>query len=608
MTEKIFETILDIDQHFKINQWQEASQTYYEGSEVIMSDSEFDELTEEIISWNLPEITKFIESRIYIKGEGMIEVNQEFNQTQEMISLMKIKFKDMSSISEIRKFFISNRKQLKYSPKFDGGALKININADFTEVERIISRGGVDVTEKFKNLPSIRKTLNFKERIVAGELVIKKTIFNEKYSTLGDNDYEYENARNFVGSLIKNESFNKEILNDITFIPCTNGVNPLLNEVWKLFKNDDLYNLQNMIRFYKSDDFPYLCDGIVISYDEEGERQIKDNYPLNMVAIKFPANRAKSKVIGFEWTQKKSGNLTPKVLIEPVKLDGSTLTCANGYNYQKLLENHIGIGSEVEVEKSGDIIPIIAKVLSRSSNIIMPDCDYIREGKHLVAMNMEESRKYKFTLGLKLLQLDGIGPVLAEQVGEICDYNIIQLFDNKFKPNICAKLGGGANWLKFSEFYNIKNITLDRLIHLLQFKDVGPKLALKVALLITKKSNDTSNISSYVISNVAKGEGFEKIKESIQVLKTFGVNILPPMEINEDTISFEMTGNPPGITKQEFVKKFQEVHPNAIHSTLTRDTTYLFCDDLSSNTGKINKARKYNVKIILYSQALKNQL
>lgn len=612
--------VLDIDQHLQLKTWIDASRIYYgdgdENEEVIMSDSEFDELTDEIVSWNIDEVTKFIQSRIYKKGEGMVEVEEVFNQTQEMISLMKIKFKDMSSISEIRKFFIGNRKPLFYGPKFDGAALKINNNIASNQIERIISRGGIDVTEKFKSIKSIQEVCYLQEKTIAGELVIKKTIFNEKYSAAGDNDYEYENARNFCGMLVKNEKFDRDILNDLIFIPCTNGVNPLQNEVWKPFTNETLYKLQEIIKFYKSDAFPYLCDGIVIAYHEDGERQIKDNYPLNMVAIKFPANRAKSKVIGFEWTQKKSGKLTPKCLIEPVKLDGSTLTCANGYNIQKLEENHIGIGSEVEVEKSGDIIPIIAKVLTRSNNIVMPDCDYTRMGKHLIAMDLEESRKYKFVLGLKILQLDGIGPTLAEQVGEICDYDIIELFNNSYKPDICNKLGGGANWNKFAEFYNIKNLTLDKLIHLLQFNDVGPKIALKTALLITKKSTDTSNMSSYVLSNVCRGEGFKKIMDSAKKLGSLGIKVLAPIEINEDTITYEMTVEPgtqlvingKTYSKNEFEKEFLKLYPNAIHTTLTRETTYLFTNNLSSNTGKINKARKYNVKIVLYSDALKNQL
>ena len=594
----------------------DASKEYYT-DEAIMSDAQFDELTETLKSYGIKDLTDFIDKTIYREenaaGEPGMDMVEQY--TQEMISLLKIKYKDKSSVSEIKKFFIGVRQQKKRGPKLDGAALKITW--EFPEnvkpyVKQILSRGGLDVTDMFKDHWDIQDTVKFRQNIIAGELVINKKLFAEKYSSEAGGDYE--NPRNFVGKLLKQKSISEEIHNDLRFVACTNGINPLPNHVWTDFEDKDFYELEDLVKFLKSDDFPYLCDGIVIAYDEEGERRVKDNYPLNMVAIKFPASRAKTKVIGFSWSQKKSGKLTPKCLIQPVKLDGSTCTCANGYNYENLLNAHIGIGSEIEIEKSGDIIPVVAKVLTRSTEITMPDCDYRREGKHLVAMDLEESRRYKFTLGIKTLQLDGIGPTISENVGEIVDFDIIELFNPKYKPDICSKLGAGSNWMKFSELYNIKTFYLDKLIALLQFNGVGPKMALKVSLLISKKSSDTSNMSSHVLQNVCRGEGFKLIIESIGKLKALGINVLNPIEVNEDTISFEMTTEPgtsividgETISKSDFTKRFSKLYPNAVHSTLTKDTTYLFTNNLSSNTGKINKARKYNVKIVLYSEALKN--
>jgi len=580
-----------------LNKWVEASKEYYTG-EAIMSDPEFDELQEKLLNYKIPVITEFIQSGIY--RNGTIEEVTEY--TQEMISLFKIKYADKSSITDIKKyliFAIQSKIPLYYGPKFDGAALKIVW--EFSEnIERIIqiqSRGGLDVTRLFINHPQILATKKYRKNIICGELVINKRIFIEEYSD------EWENPRNFVGKLLKQKTIEQSIINNLSFIPCTDGINKINDNVWNILELQNLYNLENIIKNYKSDNFPFLCDGIVIAYDTE-TRIIKDNYPLNMVAIKFKGARVKTKVTGFDWTQKKSGKLTPMILVEHVPLEGITITKANGYNYQNVLDNHIGIGSEIEVEKSGDIIPVVAKVLSYSKEINLPTCEYIRSGKHLIAVNLEESRRYKFILGLKLLNIDGIGDTLAEKIGEIVNFDIINLFDNKHKPAIFQTLGGGANWLKFCEFYNIKSLYLDQLIAILQFNGVGPILAKKIALLITKKSNDTSNMSSDIISNVCRGEGFKKITDSIEKLKSVNIKVLTPIEINEDTITFEMTGNPPNMTKEDFVKKLKERFPNSIYEALKKDTKYLFCDNLTSNTSKCNKARKYNIKTILYSDAL----
>lgn len=617
---------LNNEQTNELDLFIEASEKYYMGNTPIMTDAEFDLLSDKLTAYNITELTEFINKSIYRKDEGMVPVDPDNIELQEMISLFKIKYKSKASVVDINKFFrqsVTDKNLLKfYSPKFDGAAIKItfDLSNDESEILLIQSRGGLDITELLKNHPDIIATKKYRRPIIAGELVINKTTFLNKYSIDSDTDYEYENARNFVGSLIKQNSIEKEIFDDIEFVACTDGKNPIENTilldkagevlksyVWKPLSMETLYNLEGLIKLYKSDVFPYLCDGIVLSYHEEGPRKVKDNYPLNMVSVKFPAPRAKTIVEWLEWTQKKSGKLTPKLLIKPVKLDGSTITKVNGYNYQNIIDKHIGIGSIVEIEKSGDIIPIVVSVLKRSTNIIMPECEYIRKGKHLIAADLQESIKYRFILGIKVLGIDGIGETISEQLGSVVDYDIIELFNPVRKPDILNLLGNGSTWSKFQEIYNIRSLYLDTLIQLMQFNQVGPKVSKKVALLITKQSNDTKNIPGEVLTNICKGEGFAQIKININRLLSYGVKVTAPIEINDDSLTFEMTGTPPGMSKQEFVKKIKDIYPNSLHESIKKTTKYLICDDVKSNTSKCNKARKYNIKMITYSDALQNK-
>ena len=57
-------------------------------------------------------------------------------------------------------------------------------------------------------------------------------------------------------------------------------------------------------------------------------------------------------------------------------------------------------------------------------------------------------------------------------------------------------------------------------------------------------------------------------------------------------------------SKESFIKRLKEKYPNCLHNTLTKQTKYLFTNNLYSNTSKMNKARKYNVKIMLFEDAL----
>src|ERR1035437_8368431 len=214
-------TILTEEQFSELEQWCEASREYYSG-ETQMSDPQFDNLEETLLDYDIPELTEFIETNIYRSESGMTKVSE---QTQEMISLLKEKYKDKSSIVECKKFFFGVKTQLWNGPKYDGGAGKITWDLQKKEIIQIISRGGLDITKFFKNHRDVKKTLTYGHRIITGEFVIKKQIFNDKYSE------EYENARNFVGKLFKQNSIEDEIIDDLDFIPLTDGCNPLTENI-----------------------------------------------------------------------------------------------------------------------------------------------------------------------------------------------------------------------------------------------------------------------------------------------------------------------------------------------------------------------------------------
>ena len=421
----------------KFQLWVDAVIAYYDtesDEEPIMSDTEFDALNEELINNIL--IGDWIKHSIYRNGK--FEQKHD-DYEQEMISLFKIKWGEPSRMTDIGNFWkLSGNKlselmrtnNLWYARKYDGCSLKITHNQDGS-IKSIITRGGLDITNTFKHHPAIKELYShFGTKIVCGELMIRNSIFNKKYSV--DAGGNYENPRNYVGGLVKKKEISQEVLNDLTFIPCTDGIDPLINAgfnhnddvlntfrtfIWMPLKESTLFKLDEIIHDCKTyEDLNY--DGIVLAtHTLNHERQVKDNYPLNMVAIKFPAPRAKTEVIGFDWTQKKSGKLTPRLIVKPVKLDGSTISYTNGYNIDQVIEKGIGIGSIIEIEKSGDIIPIVKKVIKRSKDIQYPDIPHKRVGKHLIAIDEQKSIEFKFVAALRLFQIHGFGDTIAEQIG-----------------------------------------------------------------------------------------------------------------------------------------------------------------------------------------------
>lgn len=599
----------EIDEKFKL--WKKASQGYYNGNidDVIMSDEEFDDLTDELIKSGIPEIVNCVQKTVPTKEFNIPSEFEDVNRGL-LLSLFKIKFKNNTSYSEIAQFFkkVPENCDLYLSPKYDGCSIRIVNESDNYN---ITTKGGQNVTEKLMKIPSVESAIKTFPHLkcICGELLIAKDLFKEKYSD------QYQNPRNFVSGYLNSKDACEYDCNDFTFIPYTDGVNPIPS-MWTNIGHYPLTTLalsQLQLMDYfnnklKSDNFKWLCDGIVLGYSTT-QRIVKDNYPLNMVAIKFPSKRVITKVINIEWSEKKLGNLIPIICVEPVELDGSTITKCSGYNYQYLKDNKIGIGSIVQITKSGDIIPIIVKTITKSTNIPYPENCYVN-GKHLKRFENSEIIKNKFILGLQSFDIKGIGDVQAKLIGEICDYDIVEFFNPNKDLEFINKLSNKPALYKIvCELRNCKQILFSELIYALQFDNVGKIISKKIALLLTKKSTDITNISQYIKDNILRGEGFGKIKNSCEKLKSYGIKIVYDQNIDDDTISFEMTGNPPGMTKDEFVNKIMNIYGKQYsiqHTVLTKTTKFLITDNINSNSGKMMKARKYNIKILTYQNILTN--
>ena len=491
------------------------------------------------------------------------------------------------------------RNRVYWCPKYDGISLKITKTLISTQ---ILTRGGQDVTKILYNNRDIQKAFRYMEDkqigTIHGELLLAKNIFKDKYAD------KYANPRNAVVGVLK------ENPEDLNFLYYTDGTNQLFNKMYLDLSEQDIQNMWNRYyNYFKSDDYPHMIDGIVFTSIVSEQQLTAENsqYPNNFIALKFPASIVQTEVLNIEWTIKKSGKYTPVLKVKPVFIDGSTIEFVSAYSYYKLKEFKCGIGSIINITKGNDIIPKVVKTIKPSLDYKLPE-NIKLDGKHIFTTDsndIEITDNYKFTRGLISLGIQGIGDTIASNLGnDIFNNDIIEIFNNQKKVDVIEYLGvDSSNYSKFSEVYNIKKLTLDKLIYMMQFKDCGDVLSRRCANIITKQDMDTTGMNKSVLQNVCQGEGFRKIQESIKRLKEYGVTVIKPVIINENTLTYEMTGNPPSNifkNKAEFVQKMSEKYPNSNHLSLTKTTNILFTDDLNGTSSKMNKARKYNIKIILY--------
>ena len=126
---------------------------------------------------------------------------------------------------------------------------------------------------------------------------------------------------------------------------------------------------------------PFDIDGAVIKVDDFSHREMlgsTSKFPKWAIAFKYPPEEKQTKIVDIEINVGRTGVLTPKAVIEPVRLAGTTVTNATLHNADNIERLDIRIGDTVLVQKAGEIIPEVLSVnkTKRPENSVpyrMPD-------------------------------------------------------------------------------------------------------------------------------------------------------------------------------------------------------------------------------------------
>jgi DNA ligase (NAD+) len=114
----------------------------------------------------------------------------------------------------------------------------------------------------------------------------------------------------------------------------------------------------------KRNDLPYDTDGLVVKvndYDQQRRLGTTSKAPRWVVAYKFAAEQAQTRLLSIEISVGKQGTLTPVAHLEPVHLAGTTVSRASLHNADFIANKDIRVGDTVVVEKAGEIIPYIVR-------------------------------------------------------------------------------------------------------------------------------------------------------------------------------------------------------------------------------------------------------
>ena len=376
----------------------------------------------------------------------------------------------------------------------------------------------------------------------------------------------------------------------------------------------------------------YLYDGIVLRDMNGKNRSLigeTDHHPKWAVALKYESESATTQLIDIEWNIGTNRKLAPVGILEPVELMGTTVQRVSLANLNTMIEKDIVPNSMLTIQKSGDIIPFVIsstppplkyptyadnkyKLITEYSDITMDELEWDEDDPYNVRYTGEsdEVAKRKLHKGIKVLDIDNIGEATVDLLYDSGIKTIFDLFDlDKFNKDYLIESGnfkdGRALTIILIAVWDKSSFDYWRVINSLQVEGCGKTMSKELAKYYSGVEYDFSGLEKQVIDTmISKSDEHADVYKLENLLLSHHFTINYPEEKAGQTQgsikTFEMTGSPKEFgwkTKKEFTN---ELSASVEHTKLTKDTDFLITDDLTSNSGKMKKAKKYGTQIVDY--------
>ena len=317
---------------------------------------------------------------------------KEFQQVEHAVPLESLQ--DVFDGDEVREFLARVAETVDapaYSvePKVDGlsVALEYRDGVFVRGATRGDGRVGEDVTENLRTIRSIPMTLPEKlpRLIVRGEVYMSRIVFEELNAQREIAGQPLmANPRNAAaGSLRQLDPkvaasrkldiaiFNLQLAEGKTFATHTETMEYLASQHFKVIPNRCLSSAEDLLaEIDRLNDtrmeFPFDMDGAVIKLNDLALREKLGSTakcPRWAIAYKYPPEQKPSQLVDIVVQVGRTGVLTPKAVLKPVRLAGTTVTNATLHNQDYIMEKDIRIGDTVIVQKAGEIIPEIVEVV-----------------------------------------------------------------------------------------------------------------------------------------------------------------------------------------------------------------------------------------------------
>ena len=645
----------------KLNQ---ASYEYYTNDNPSITDQEYDDMMDELIKLetNNPNLVRSDSPTLKIGGE----VITDFKKITHTIPMMSLG--DVFNLDEIKEFD-ERVKKIVLNPsyicelKIDG--LSVSLKYEKGKLVTAATRGdgvtGEDITHNVRTIKNVPLSLPVDIDIeVRGEIYMPKKSFlklNEERKANGENlfanprnaaagsvrqlDSKIAASRNLAVFLyhlpdakkygINSQEEALEYMKKLTF-----PVNPNIKKINSIEEITDYIDHYSNVR----DSLEYDIDGIVIkvnNFTDQEKLGVTAKVPKWAIAYKFPAEQVLTKLENIEFCVGRTGKITPRADLAPVRVAGSVVRSATLNNEDYIMEKDIRIGDTVSIRKAGDIIPEVVEVIKKRRNgdeipfKMIDNCPIC--GSKLIRKENEaayfclnkncDARKIEGLIHFvsrDAMYIEGFGERIVE---DFYNYgylkSILDFYHLKEHKEQLQELEGFGkksieNLLEAIE--NSKKNSLERLIFALGIRHVGKKTA-SILASYYKNMDSLMNASLEDLMNITDigdkialsiKEYFNDNIELINNLKSLGINMnYIGKEKKENELvknkTFVLTGTLEKLTRNE-AKDLIEQNGGNVTNSVSKKTDVVVVG--LSPGSKYDKAKELGISIWDESEFIKN--
>lgn len=626
---------------------------YYDDDEPEISDFEYDMLMNELKNLER-EYPEFISKDSLTQKVGGT-VKEGFEKVTHVVPLQSLQdvfsFDELYSFDERMKKF---DKDIKYvvETKIDG--LSVALEYKNGEFIRGATRGngqvGEDITDNLRTIKNIPQKLKENiDIIVRGEVFISKKDFDE-LNEKQDEENKFANARNLAaGSLRQLDSsitatrpldiyiFNVQKSDTIQFTSHYESLVYLeklgfnVNPIKVLCENIDeaIKEVENIGN--TREEIPFGIDGAVIKVDDLNLREeigTTFKVPKWAIAYKYPPEQKETILKDIICNVGRTGVITPMAILEPVVVAGSKISKTTLHNEDFIKEKELKIGDHILIQKAGDVIPEVVKVIKekrtgKEKDFEMPKtcpvcgAEAVREegesairciGVECKAQNLRNIIHFASKEGMNI---EGLGEKIVEQLYDnrlietIADIYYLKQEDIETLKKDGKKFA--SNLIDAIE--KSKDNDLDRLICALGIRHIGTKSAKTLAKRFKSINGlanaaledliDTDDVGEITAKSIYEFFKQEQTIDLINKLKNARVN----MDLKEDEKSdnrfegktFVLTGTLEKYTRDE-ASKIIEDFGGKTSGSVSKKTDYVLAGEEAGS--KLTKAENLGVKII----------